>query len=280
MDLIQTFILSIIQGLTEFLPVSSSGHLVIVSALYKITKGVEMASGGNQEIFFDIMLHIGTLIAVVAYFYKDLISIFKNFFTSVKAKSFKDNPEAMIVPYVALGTLITVLFAYPLKDFFEKIATDPHIVGYFLLLTAGVLFFTEYYSAKHSKNNTLTWKKALLIGLFQGFAVAPGLSRSGSTIAAGLLAGLDRVQSARYSFLLSVPIIVIAALFHCIEVTGWSELKTFNWGLILLGTAIAAVVGYLCIKYFLAFLVKHSLNYFAVYCFIVGIASIIYFKPA
>lgn len=278
MDLIQTLITSVVQGLSEFLPISSSGHLVIVSSLYKTFTGAELASGGNQEVFYDIMLHIGTIVAVVLYFREDLVNIFKSFFKAIKEKSFDNNQEAMIIPYVALGTLMTVLIAYPLKDFFESLVTNPHRVGFFLLLTAFVLWFTEYYSQKHPRDNKLTWKKALVIGLFQGFAVAPGLSRSGSTIAAGLLCGMDRVKSARYSFLLSIPIIVLAALYHCVEVTGLSELRTFNWGLILLGSFIAAVVGYACIKYFLIFLGKYSLNFFAAYCVLAGVFAILFFK--
>lgn len=278
MDLIQTLITSVTQGVSEFLPISSSGHLVIVSSLYKMFTGAELTSGGNQEIFYDIMLHVGTLVAVVLYFRKDLANIFKCFFKALKEKSFSDNPEAMIVPYVAIGTVMTIVFAYPFKDFFESLATNPHRVGFFLLLTAFVLWFTEYYSQKHPRDNKLTWKKAVIIGLFQGFAVAPGLSRSGSTIAAGLLCGMDRVKSARYSFLLSIPIILLAGCYHCIEVTGLRELKTFNWGLILLGSFIAAVVGYACIKYFLIFLGKYSLNIFAAYCVVAGVFAILFFK--
>ena len=278
MDLIQTVITSVVQGLSEFLPISSSGHLVITSSLYKIFTGTDLSAGGNQEVFYDIMLHIGTLVAVVVYFHKDLINIFSSFFKALKEKSFTNNPEAMMVPYVALGTFITIAFAFPFKDFFESLVTNPQGVGFFLLLTAFVLWFTEIYSQKHPRDNKLTWKKALLIGLFQGFAVAPGLSRSGSTIAAGLLCGMDRVKSARYSFLLSIPVILLAALYHCVKVTGFEELKTFNWGLILLGSVLAAVVGYACIKYFLIFLGKYSLNFFAAYCVVIGIFAILYFK--
>ena len=278
MDLMQTIITSVVQGLSEFLPISSSGHLIITSSLYKTFTGAELTSGGNQEVFYDIMLHIGTLVAVVIYFWGDLVNIFKSFFRAVKEKSFDNNPEAMMVPYVALGTIVTIAFALPFKDFFESLVSNPKGVGFFLLLTAFVLWFTEFYSQKHPRDNKLTWKKAVLIGLFQGFAVTPGLSRSGSTIAAGLLCGMDRVKSARYSFLLSIPVILLAALYHCIEVTGFEELKTFNWGLILLGSVLAAVVGYACIKYFLIFLGKYSLNFFAAYCVVVGLFAILYFK--
>ena len=158
--------------------------------------------------------------------------------------------------------------AEPFKDFFESLVSNPRGVGIFLLLTAFVLWFTELYSKKHPRDNKLTWKKALLIGLFQGFAVTPGLSRSGSTIAAGLLCGMDRVKSARYSFLLSTPIVFAATLY---------KFKDFVFDLpFVVGVLASFIVGLLVIKFLLKYLQKGSFKIFAIYRVIFGIFLIAY----
>lgn len=274
MDFLQAIVTGIVQGLTEFLPVSSSGHLVITATLYKLFTGSTLQAGGCEEIFFDIMLHLGTLFAIVIYFQNDLKDIFTSFFDACRSKDFS-SAQAILPVYIAIGTIATIFFAFPLKDFFEGIVSHPYQVGYFLLITASLLLFTEWFSKKKARDNKLSVKKAILIGIAQGCAVAPGLSRSGSTIAIGLLLGLDRVQAARYSFLLSIPIIILAALYHSIQVIGFDKIAELSWAPILAGTFISAVVGYLCIKYFMIFLNKYSLNSFAYYCIAVGTLTIL-----
>jgi undecaprenyl-diphosphatase len=275
MSYIQALITGIIQGLTEFLPVSSSGHLVFTAELFnKFFNVVQVTKA--EEIFFDLMLHFGTLIAVVVYFRVDLQNIFKSFIEAIKSKNF-DTQESKLPLFLSVGTITTLITAFPLKSFLEEAVSKPELVGYFLFVTAGLLIFTEFYSQKHKHDAELSIKKAIFIGFFQGLAFAPGISRSGSTIAAGLLSGLNRVESARYSFLLSIPIIIVAVIFHTVELFATGEIMSFSLMPILLGTAVAAISGYFCIKYFLVFLQKHSLNYFAVYCIIVGICAIKFF---
>lgn len=278
MDITQALVTGVVQGLTEFLPVSSSGHLVLTSSVYKVITGQPLTSGGEEEVFFDIMLHIGTLLAVLVYFRSDILHIMKEFMKALKNKTFKGNYEAQLPIYIAIGTIATIVIAYPLKDFFESLIHNPAVVGIFLIITGTLLYSTEYISGKlANKSKKMGIKSAILIGLAQGFAVAPGISRSGSTIAAGLAAGLDRVTCARYSFLLSIPIILMAALFHSLEMTGIDQIKTFNWSAILAGTVVSALSGYLCIKYFIIFLSKHKLNVFSYYCWIVGALMFGYF---
>lgn len=275
MHYIQAIITGLIQGLTEFLPVSSSGHLVFTAELFnKFLNTVQVSK--SEEIFFDLMLHFGTLIAVVLYFWSDLKKISKSFVQALKNKNF-ETQESKLPIFLAIGTITTLITAFPLKTFLEDAVSKPELVGYFLFVTAGLLIFTEFYSKKHVKDSTLSIKKAIFIGFFQGIAFAPGISRSGSTIAAGLLSGLSRVESARYSFLLSIPIIIVAVVFHTIELLTTGEIAAFSMLPILAGTAVAALAGYFCIKYFLIFLQKHTLNYFAVYCIIVGIWAIKFF---
>lgn len=279
MDIIQAVITGVVQGLTEFLPVSSSGHLVLTSSIYKVLTGKPLSSGGSEEVFFDIMLHIGTLIAVLIYFRADIVHLMKVFFKALQNGTIRQNYEAQIPIYIAIGTIATAAVAYPFKDFFESLVHNPSMVGIFLIITGCLLYSTEFLSAKISKKvEKVCWKRSILIGIAQGLAVAPGISRSGSTIAAGLAAGLDRVTAARYSFLLSIPIIIIAALFHTFEMSGISLVLTYNWTAIIIGTIISAIVGYYCIKYFIIFISKNKLNVFAIYCWIVGLAMFLVFN--
>jgi len=278
MDITQAIIQGFIQGLTEFLPISSSGHLVLTSSIYKLIMGKDLASGGQQEVFFDIMLHIGTLVAIFIYFRSDLKNIFSTFWKSIQYGSMNDNEDAKFPIYVAAGTIATIAVAYPLKAHFEALVHNPAAVGIILMITGTLLFSTEFLASRmQAKSNLIGWKRSLLIGFAQGLAVAPGLSRSGSTIAAGLATGLDRVVCAKFSFLLSIPIILLAAAYHSLDLIKSGEIISFNWTAILIGTAISTIVGYYCIKYFIIFISKHKLNIFAYYCWVVGLAMALYF---
>lgn len=279
MDLIQAVISGIVQGLTEFLPVSSTGHLVLASAAYKYISGKSFIMGGNEEIFFDIMLHFGTLIALFIYFKKDIIDLTKTFFNAIKNKSFKDNPEAMLPVYMMIGTIATAGVVIPFKDIFEADMNNPSIVGIQIIITGLLLFFTEFYSSRMLKvDNIITWKKSILIGIAQGIAVSPGISRSGSTIAAGLVTGLDRVNAARFSFLLSIPIIILAIIADFADQIGQGDIWGFNWTAIIIGTVLSAIVGYYCVKYFIIYLSKHRLDIFAYYCVAIGLFMFIFFR--
>ena len=278
MNLIQSVLMGIVQGLSEFLPVSSSAHLVFTSSLYKYFTGVIEIVHSNEEIFFDIMLHFGTLIAVLIYFRKEVINITKALCNGIKTRSFSDY-EAKLGLYIIFGTLATILVAYPLKDFCETLVYSPVIVGCLLVLTGFVLFLSEFISKNYqAKTNKVNLKSALLIGLAQGLAAFPGFSRSGWTIATGLLSGLDRVSCARYSFLLSIPIILGTSMIYPLLEINLNELVNYNWLAIAVGTIVSAIVGYFCIKYFLKFIDKFSLAVFAYYCIIVGGGMAIFFK--
>lgn len=278
MDITQGIISGAIQGFTEFLPVSSSGHLVLTSSIYKLMTGKSISSGGNEEILFDIMLHIGTLLAVLIYFRADIVHLFKAFSEAVKNGTLKTNYEAQIPVYIVIGTIATIAVAYPLKGFFKSLVVNPALVGIFLIITGFLLYFTEFVSSKIAKKvRNMSWKKSVIIGIAQGLAVAPGISRSGSTIAAGLAVGLDRVTAARYSFLLSIPIIILAAFSHILDMTALNEFSKCNWAAILAGTLISVITGYYCIKYFIIYISKNKLNVFAYYCWIVGLIMFLYF---
>lgn len=276
MDIIHSSITAFVQGLTEFLPISSSGHLVLFSSLYKVFTGQDVNVTGQEEIFFDIMLHVGTLIAVIIYFRNDLLKLLKGLITSIQDKSFLKNEDTQTIFNVGLATFATAAVALPLQDVFKSAMGNPAKVGLHIIITGLLLFSTEFISKRRkqtiqSTNNLpkICWKRALFMGLAQGLAVSPGISRSGSTIAAGLLSGLDRVSCAKFSFIMSIPIIILGALSDAIHL-GFDDLAKFNWISIIFGTILAAIVGYYCIKYFIIYLSKNNLNIFAYYCIIVG----------
>ncbi len=278
MNLIQAILMGIVQGLSEFLPISSSAHLVFTSNFYKVFKGIEIAQQSNEEVFFDIMVHLGTLIAVLIFFRKDIAEILKAMWHALKSKNWSDK-KAKLGLYIVLGTVITVALALPIKDIAEKLVYSPSIVGILLFITGFVLLASEYMS-KHftAKRENVDIKTSILIGLAQGLAALPGFSRSGWTIATGLFFGLDRVTAARYSFLLSIPIILGASMVYPLVKIDIHEAMTYNWIAIIAGTIISGVVGYLCIKYFMKFISKFSLAIFGWYCILAGIGAFVFFK--
>lgn len=277
MNLIQSVLMGIVQGLSEFLPVSSSAHLVFTSNFYKVFKNIPIAEQSTEEVFFDIMLHLGTLIAVLIFFRKDVIEITKALFEAVKKWNFSSH-LAKLGLYIIAGTVVTIILALPFNEVANHLVFHPALVGGLLIITGGVLFLSEYLSKKKPTTNEVGLKQALLIGLAQGLAVLPGFSRSGWTIATGLFTGLDRQTAARYSFLLSIPIILGASMVYPLVKIDVHEAVTYNWYSIILGTIVSGIVGYLCIKYFMKFISKFSLNIFGWYCIVMGVFTLIFFN--
>ena len=278
MNLIQAILMGIVQGLSEFLPISSSAHLVFTSNFYKVFKGIEIIQHSNEEVFFDIMVHLGTLIAVLIFFRKEIWQIIVALWHAIKTKNF-NNTDAKLGLYIITGTFLTVLLALPFNKIAEKLVYTPSIVGILLFITGFVLLGSEYMS-KHfvAKKENVDFKTSVLIGLAQGLAALPGISRSGWTIATGLFFGLDRTTAARYSFLLSIPIILGASMIYPIIEIDIQEALTYNWTAIIIGTVVSGIVGYLCIKYFMKFISKFSLAIFGWYCILAGIGTFIFFR--
>ena len=278
MGFLQAILMGIVQGLSEFLPISSSAHLVFTSNFYKVFKGIEIVQTSNEEVFFDIMVHLGTLIAVLIFFRKDVIKILKAMLNALKTKDWSDN-EAKLGLFIALGTILTIFIAYPLNEIAEKLVYSPVIVGILLFITGFTLLYSEYKSKKiETKKSEVDLKSSIFIGIAQGLAALPGFSRSGWTIATGLFFGLDRITAARYSFLLSIPIILGASMVYPLVKIDIAEATQYNWIAIIAGTITSGIVGYLCIKYFMKFISKFSLALFGYYCLIMGIATAIFFS--
>lgn len=277
MNLIQAILMGIVQGLSEFLPISSSAHLVFTSNFYKVFANIPIQEQSSQEVFFDIMVHLGTLIAVLIFFRKDILNILRAMWSALKNKDWSDN-EAKLGLYIILGTILTLAVALPFHGVAERLVFSPSIVGGLLFITGFVLLYSEYVS-KHvaAKKDKVDLKTSILMGLAQGLAALPGFSRSGWTIATGLFSGLDRTSAARYSFLLSIPIILGASMVYPFVKIDLHEAVDFNWIAILAGTIVSGIVGYLCIKYFMKFISKFSLAFFGYYCIIAGIFTSIFF---
>ena len=270
--------MGIIQGLSEFLPISSSAHLVFTSNFYKLFRGIEIVQNSNEEVFFDIMVHFGTLIAVIIFFRKDIINIIRAFCHALNTKDWSST-EAKLGLFILIGTVLTVLVAYPLNVIAEKLVFLPSVVGILLFITGFVLLYCEYKSKKtENKKSDISFKDSIFIGIAQGLASLPGFSRSGWTIATGLFFGIDRVTAARYSFLLSIPIILCASMGYPLLEIDIKEALNYNWTAILIGTAVSGVTGYLCIKYFMKFISKFSLSVFGYYCLIMGLITTIFFN--
>ena len=277
MNFIQAILMGIVQGLSEFLPISSSAHLVFTSNFYKVIKNIPIVQSSNEEVFFDIMVHLGTLIAVLIFFRKDVLNILKAMWHALKTKNWEDK-EAKLGLFIMAGTVITVMLALPINEIAEKLVYTPSIVGILLFITGFTLLYSEYKSKKlEEKKDEVNLKTSILIGLAQGLAALPGFSRSGWTIATGLFCGLDRITAARYSFLLSIPIILGASMVYPLIKIDIHEAVQYNWTAIIAGTVVSAIVGYLCIKYFMKFISKFSLAIFGYYCIIAGVATAIFF---
>ena len=273
MDIIQAIIMGAVQGLTEFLPVSSSAHLVIAPELL----------GTQSSLAFDTLLHVGTLVAVIAYFWKDIISMIKAFISSLIdifrgnfKEGVKEDPFKRLAWLVVVGTIPAGLMGVLFKSEFESLFSSVAAVGFFLLITGVILWSAEWISKRNRDKKgkeikEVSFKNSLVIGLFQGFAIAPGISRSGSTIAAGLFSGLDRKLAARYSFLLSIPAIMGAALVQAKDIVGFDATVEVA----IAGFLSAAIFSYLAVKFMMGYIQKHSLVIFAYYCWIVGALTLI-----
>ena len=278
MNFIQAVLMGFVQGLNEFLPISSSAHLVFTSNFYKVFKGIEIVQHSNEEVFFDIMVHLGTLIAVLIFFRKDIAKICISMWKALKSKDWSDI-EARMGLYIIFGTFITVVMALPLQGVAEALVFKPELSGVLLFLTGFLLLFSEWFSKRAAvKKSEVDLKSSIFIGLAQGLAALPGFSRSGWTIAAGLFSGLDRTTAARYSFLLSIPIILGASMVYPLVHIDVHEALAYNWHAIIAGTLVSGIVGYLCIKYFMKFVSKFSLAIFGYYCIIAGLFAAVFFS--
>jgi len=267
MDYFYSGLLGIIQGLTEFWPVSSSGHLVIAHHALDF--------GFISELGFDVALHLGTLLALLIFFAKDIYRYILAFFKSFANWDLKNNMDQRLAWFIAVGSVPAAVVGYLVSDLAETIFRNLWLVAS-LLIGVGLLFIIFERIFQKTKGITqLRWSGAVIIGIAQALALVPGVSRSGITILAGLSQGLQRAAAARFSFLLSVPIVFGAGLKKIYDITN-GGLPGSQWLMMVIGFVVSAVVGYFAIKFLLRFLETHSLNVFAYYRFFLGAVVIVY----
>ncbi len=268
MTLLQSIILGIIQGLTEFLPISSSAHLVLVPYIFNWNLP-------ESQIFpFDVLVQIGTLVAVIIYFWKDLIIILKAFFRGLVERKPFDEPNARLGWYLILATIPAGLAGVLLKSKVEAAFNNPRLTAYFLIITAVMLLAAEFFSRRSRSLVDLKWYDALWIGIFQAISIFPGVSRSGSTITGGMTRHFDRPSAARFSFLMSIPVMIAAGGMSLLDLLEVPDLGAFL-PVLAIGFIAALLVGYLSIHWLLSFLKKRSLVYFSAYCALLAITVII-----
>lgn len=268
-DIVQAIVLAVVQGLSEFIPISSSGHLVIVPWLL---------GWDDPSLLFDTVLHWGTLLSIVLVFGRDLWRIFVATLRSLGTRSLAED-NARLGWFIVVGSIPAVVTGLLFKDFFEQLFGSPLAAGYFLLVTAGLLAGSEYLTRTRVNEGDITtmrWGQAIWIGLAQAIALAPGISRSGSTIAAGLVTGMRRDAAARYSFLLGTPAFFGAGLLQLVDALAADPAEVAaQLPALIVGFVVSAIVGYLAIRGLLAYLRRRSLYIFAVYCLVMGLFVII-----
>ncbi len=257
MSLWQSILLGLLQGATEFLPVSSSGHLTLFGAFLGVSED-------EPYRFFVVMTHFGTLLAILIYYRRDLWEMIAAFFRSLPRglrPAEADREPLRLVGIIALGTVPAVLVGLLLDEFLERQFKRPLPAAIFLAVT-GFILLTTRWTGERAKTS-VGWRSGLLVGLAQALAILPGISRSGSTIAMGLAAGIERQAAARFAFLLAVPALVGAALFDTLKI---ESLAAVDWPVVIAGTLTAFVSGYLALVWLLKLLARQSFWRFAWYC--------------
>ncbi|MCK5243228.1 undecaprenyl-diphosphate phosphatase [bacterium] len=266
MIFLQAMVLGVVQGLTEFLPISSSAHLTLIPELF----GWEAPL--MHSLSFDVALHSGTLLAVVIYFRKDILKMCQAFVRSWWDQQIRQAPETKLAWWIIIGTVPAVVAALLFKSAIETVFRAPLLVAIWLIVFGLVMALAEKYSRQERSISEMRFWDAAFIGAAQALALMPGVSRSGSTITAGLCLKLKRAQAARFAFLLSIPAILGAMVFQLKALIGMALEQ--SWGVLLLGTAAAALSGYACIKFLLAYLQKQTLYLFVIYRVILGLVVI------
>ena len=250
----QAVILGLTQGLAEFLPISSSGHLLLVQKLFDLP---------STGLLLEVLLHAGTLLAVLAVY-------FKLFWNMVR------HPVRSLLPELIVATIPAVIATLVFGDFFDA-AFEGQFLGFSFLITSAVLVLSDVMSGRAITHDRLTWRDTIIMGLMQAFAILPGVSRSGSTIAGGVSSGLKRKKAADFSFMMSAPAILgslVMSLKDMIKGEGISVAEV-NWGTTALAVVVAAMSGFLAIKFMLRIIRKCPLRYFAIYTAILGIYVLI-----
>lgn len=265
MNLVHAFLLGVLQGLTEFIPVSSTAHLLIAQSILRIP-------AEDATFAFLVIVQMGTLVSLLIHYWRDFATILSKMFCR---KAIKTSIEARLGWYIVLATLPALLGGYLLHDAVELLFRTPLLEAAIRLFSAAILLALAEGASKKSRSlDSLNWLDALLIGLFQVIAVFPGASRSGATISGGMLRGLNRPAAARFAFLMSVPVLLAAGGYELVGVLRTPNLGTL-FPALLVGLLTAALTGWWAIRWLLRFLESHSLYGFAGYCVVLGLFCVL-----
>lgn len=287
MDILKSLFLGLVQGATEFLPVSSSGHLAVFRHIFHMNL--------DSGVFFDVMLHFGTLISLIIVFRQDILSMIREFFGIIQTAFanllvfikhrngdtrytyFKvvNSSYRKLVLMVLISTVPTGILGALGSSLVDKASGHLWLVGIFLLITSLLLFIADRYPKGMTRVKNATYSSAFILGIAQGIATMPGLSRSGTTIATGILLGYNKKLAVKYSFIMSIPAVIGAIVFEI------KDIKTEAFGSAampgyLLGTVAAAITGYFCLKFMLKFIRSRKYIGFSIYCLLMGMLSIGY----
>lgn len=265
MELLEAILLGIIQGATEFLPISSSGHLLLIPSLFSLSE---------PDLNGIAIAHLGTLLAILVYFRQDLWNIFKAVLSGLRIGRPLATMESRLGWYIAIGTIPAAVAGLLFVDFIDSVLATPTVAAFMLMVTAVILVIGEQLLKGDKALGQMGWTDAIIIGLAQVAALIPGISRSGVTITAGLSRGLDRPSAARYSFLLGVPAIAGAGLLAILDLAQSPGLANQLPQIVATFLA-AAIVGYVCIYFLLNWLRRGSLYPFAAYCAAFGLIYLI-----
>lgn len=257
MEWLQVIVLSIVQGVTEFLPISSSGHLILVPIL---------TPWSDQGLAFDVALHLGSLAAVVWYFRSDIIAMILAWFTSLKTRTL--TPDAKLAWAIIFGTIPVGLAGLAFKDVVETVFRSPIYIAVGLIVFGLLLGWADWRHKGERAVHSVNWKDVLIIGLAQAVALFPGTSRSGITMTAALFMGLSREAAARFSFLLSIPVIFLACGLETKTLIESAE--PVDWTAVFAGIVLSGISAYLCIHYFLAFIKRIGMMPFVIYRLVLG----------
>lgn len=272
MNIIQAIVMGFIQGATEFLPISSSGHLVLAENFMKLNL--------TNSVLFSVILHLGTICAIFIAFYKDIYKLIIEFINMIKDLtkgkiSINKNEDRKFIYLILTASVPTAIIGILFKDYFENLYSSPIAVGIALWITGTLLLFIRKYQDGTKTLKTTKYKDALFVGFIQGFAIIPGISRSGSTIFAGLFRGIKKDLIIKFSFFISIPAVLGANLlkFKEINQTMYSEIFSYEY---LAGFLTSFLIGFLCIKILIKLLNNSKLHLFAYYCYFIGILAIIF----
>lgn len=268
MDYFHAVVLGIVQGLTEFIPVSSTAHLFIASSVLGLPSDARLFA-------FNVIIQLGTVAALLLFFWQDIWRIARAFLDGIKERKPFVEYHSRLGWLVIVATIPAGIAGLLMNQFIKSLSADPLLwAGIRLLFTAILLAGVEYFDKKSRTLESATWMDALSVGLFQVLAIFPGASRSGSTMAGAMLRGFDRASAARFAFLMSAPILVAAGLYETVQVIILPNTTEFL-PILITGFAVSAIVGWLAIRWLMGYLRQHSLYVFSIYCLVSGVVVLL-----